>query len=206
MSYSSWKEVILGVPQGFILESFSFNIFLCHFFLIMKENDFSSYADDNMPFRTADTIGELIKLPERDSIMLFKWLSDNQMKANISKCHLQVNKKDEVVIKLGETEIKNSEHRKLVGIKFDIKLNFNDHLNNLISKGSDKVNVLSRVMPCIKSVFLRSKSIPCFGPKVWDIAPLELKEPTNLNAFKNSIKNNNQKIVLAGYVSNTYHI
>ena len=126
----------------------------------MKKNDFSSYADDNTPFRTADTIGELIKLPERDSMMLFKWLSDNQMKANISICHLQVNKKGEVVINLGETEIKNSGRRKLLGIKFDTKLNFNEHLNNLISKGSGKVNVLSRVMPCIKSVFHRSKSIP----------------------------------------------
>ena len=63
--------------------------------------------------RTADTIDEAIKLLERDSTMLFKWFSDNQMKANISKCHLLVNKKDEVVINLGETESKNSEYKKL---------------------------------------------------------------------------------------------
>ena len=43
------------------------------------------------------------------------------MKANISKCHL-VNKKDEVVINLRETEIKNSEDEKLLGIKVDTKL------------------------------------------------------------------------------------
>ena len=49
--------------------------------------------------------------------MLFKWFPENQMKANISKCHLQVNKKDEVVINLGEMDIKNSEHEKLLGIK-----------------------------------------------------------------------------------------
>ena len=45
----------------------------------MKETDFSSYADDNTPYRTADTIEEVIKLLERDSTMLFKWFSDNQM-------------------------------------------------------------------------------------------------------------------------------
>ena len=45
------------------------------------------------------------------------------MKANISKCDLLVNKKDEVVINLGETEIKNSEYEKLLGIKVDAKLN-----------------------------------------------------------------------------------
>ena len=36
------------------------------------------------------------------------------MNANVSKCHL-VNKKDEVVINLRETEIKNSEDGKLLG-------------------------------------------------------------------------------------------
>ena len=53
--------------------------------------------------------------------MLFKWFSDNQMKTNFSKYHL-VNKKDEVVINLGETEIKNSEYEKLLGINVDTKL------------------------------------------------------------------------------------
>ena len=72
----------------------------------MKETDFSSYADDNTPYRTADTIDEVKKLLEHDSAMLFKWFSDNQMKANISNCNLLINKKHEVVINLEETEIK----------------------------------------------------------------------------------------------------
>ena len=57
----------------------------------MKESDFSSYTDDNTPYRTADTIEEVIKLLERESTMLVKWFTDNQMKANISKCHFVVN-------------------------------------------------------------------------------------------------------------------
>ena len=69
------------------------------------------------------------------------------MKANISKCHLLVNKKDEVTIRIGDTEIKNSEYENLLGIKVDIKLNFNEHLNDIISKASRKVNAMSRVMP-----------------------------------------------------------
>ena len=57
--------------------------------------------------------------------MLFQFFSDNQMKTNISKCHLLVNKKDEVTIMIGDTEIKNSEYEKLLGIKVDTKRNFN---------------------------------------------------------------------------------
>ena len=69
------------------------------------------------------------------------------MKANISKCHLLVTKKDEVTIRIGDTEIKNSEFEKLLEIKVDTKLNFNEHLNDIISRASRKVNPLLRVMP-----------------------------------------------------------
>ena len=143
MPCSSWEEIVFGVPQGSALGPLLFKIFLSDLFFIMKETDYSSYADDNTPYRTAEIIEEVIKLLERDSKMLFRWFSDNQMKANLNKCHLVVNKKYEVVINLGETEIKNSEYEKLLGMKVDIKLNFNEHLNNIISKASRKVNAKS---------------------------------------------------------------
>ena len=114
---------------------------------ILNETDFARYADDNTPYRTANTLDEVIQSLEHDSMMLFQWFSDNQMKANISKCHLLVNKKNEVTIRIGDTEIKNSEYEKLLGIKVDGKLNFNEHLNDIFSKASRKVNALSRVMP-----------------------------------------------------------
>ena len=52
---------------------------------------------------------------------------------------LLVNKKDEVVINLGEMKIE-----KLLGMKVDTKLNVNEHLNDMINR---KVNALSRVVP-----------------------------------------------------------
>ena len=70
----------------------------------MNETDFASYAGDNMPYRTANTIDEVIKSPENDSMILFKWFSDSQMKTNISKCHLLLNKKDEEIMGIGNTE------------------------------------------------------------------------------------------------------
>ena len=111
----------------------------------MKETDFSRYADDNTPYRTTDTIAKVIKILERDSMMLFKWFSNNHMKANISKSHLLVIKNDEIVINLSGDGVKNGEYEKLVVIKVDTKLIFNEHLNSIISKASHKVKALSRV-------------------------------------------------------------
>ena len=46
-SFSSWKEIIAGVPQGFILEPLVFNIFINDIFLLEKKA-LGNYADDNV--------------------------------------------------------------------------------------------------------------------------------------------------------------
>ena len=100
MTYSSWEEIVFGVSQTSILGPLLLNIFLRNLFFIMKKTDFSSYTDNDTLYKTTATIDEVIKLLERDSMMLSKWFCSNQMKASISKCHLVVNIKDQVVITL----------------------------------------------------------------------------------------------------------
>ena len=151
----------------------------------MKETDFSSHADINKPYRTADTIEEVTKLLERVSTILFKWFSDNQINANISKCHLLVKKKDEVVINSGETGIKKSEYEKLLGVKVDTKLNSNEHLNDIFSKASRKVNALSRVVTYMslskKKILVNSffNSQFSYCPLVWMLHSSIMNNKTN---------------------------
>ena len=172
-SYSSWEEILFGVPQGSILGPLLFNIFLCDMFFAMKDIDFASYADDNTPYVSSDSIEDVIRILENDSIKLFKWFSDNMMKANKDKCHLIVSSNEHVSMKLDNIEIENSNCERLLGVKIDSKLNFKEHLDGIIKKASRKINALSRIAPymnigkrrLLMNSFFRSQFNYC--PLLW---------------------------------------
>ena len=163
--YSSWKQILSGVPQGSILGPLLVNILLCDLFVHLKDIDFASYADDNTPYtehesidqvtprleETApytehESIDQVIPRLEETAKSLSKWFSDNQMKANPGKCHLLLNnscKKNK--INVGEFEIESSTQEKLLGITIDNNLNFASHVENLCRNASRKVHALARI-------------------------------------------------------------
>ena len=85
--HSSWEKIMFGVPQGSILWSLLFNIFLCDLFLNMENIDIASYADDNPPYTTGNSIEEVIQKLKNAAKTFFTWFNDNQMKANPDKGH-----------------------------------------------------------------------------------------------------------------------
>ena len=144
-TYSSLLEIIFGVPQGSILGPLLFNIFLIDLFFIIEDTDIASYADDNTPYVIADNIDGVIKSLEEASEILFKWFNDNLMRINADKCHLLVSTNNTVKIKIGNFDITNSKSEKLLGVKFDHKPSFDDHISELCKKASRKIHALSRV-------------------------------------------------------------
>ena len=69
----------------------------------------------------------------------------NLMKTNADKCRLLVSTNNTAKIKVGNFDITNSKLEKLLGVKFDQKLYFNDHISELRKKVSRKIHALSRV-------------------------------------------------------------
>ena len=121
--YSSWKEIMFGVPQGSILGLLLFNIFLCDLFLIMENIDIASYADDNTTYTTGNSTEEVIQKLEDAAKTLFQWFRDNQMEANPDKCHFLCSSNREVSLTIKNQIIKNSKFEKFLDVKLDSKLN-----------------------------------------------------------------------------------
>ena len=172
-TYSSWLEIIFGVPQGSILGPLLFNVFLCDLFYSVNNIDIASYADDTTPYAFGNNPEEVIKKLELATTDLFQWFSENGMKVNPDKCHLLLSSTLPLSITIGHTTIRNSNYEKLLGIVIDNKLNFDIHINNICKKASQKLNALARISPymtiekrrTIMNAFINSQF--GYNPLVW---------------------------------------
>ena len=84
----------------------------------MDKTDIVSYADDNTPNTTLwySTEEVILKLEEA-SKTLFQWFKDNQMKANLDKCHFISSSNSAVSLMVENELIKTSKCEKLLGVK-----------------------------------------------------------------------------------------
>ena len=138
-AYSSWEEILFGVPQGSILGPNLFNVFLSDLFLVINDIDFSSYADDNTIYDSANSIDNVILSLQESTEKLFKWFSYNQMKGNTDKCHLIISTDELIEIRVGESLIKSSTCEKLLDVKIGNKLNFDTQVKGLCKKTNNKL-------------------------------------------------------------------
>ena len=114
-------------------------------FFVVKNICIARYADDSTPFTVENNIDNVIASFGQVSDFLFNWFQNNRSKNIVDKCHVLVSRNKPVGIKLGDYATDNSECEKLLGVKIDVNLNFNNHISDLYKKASRKISALARV-------------------------------------------------------------
>lgn len=174
-SFSSWTELLLGVPQGSVLGPLLFNIYINDLFWINEETDVCNYADDTTFYACDQSLNSLLLRVEHDALLAIEWFECNYMKLNKDKCHLLVSghKHECIWAKVGQDKIWESAHEKLLGVTIDKNLTFDYHISNICAKAGKKLTALSRIsrlMPFEKRKLLMRSFIGSqftYAPLTW---------------------------------------
>ena len=147
--YSEMLKMTTGIPQGPILGPLFFNIFTNDLFYFLDKAEICNFADDNTLYASGYSIAEVINKLQNEIKKALQWLRNNTMAANPEKFQIMFlgTNKTNIDFDIGNIKLKSSSHVKLLGIKIDNKLKFNDHIEEICKSASGKIKALNRIRP-----------------------------------------------------------
>jgi exonuclease III len=199
-SFSGWKLLKRGIPQGSILGPLLFNIFISDLFLFVPNCDIANYADDNTPYSTGKTDDIILNLQTNIEIML-DWFTSNKMKANPQKSHLFLSDSKITNSLIGGENLTNNSTVKLLGVNIDNKLSFAEHVDSLCNKASQKVCALTR-QTAVMNLEQRKRIMKAFILSQFSYCPLLwMFHSRKLNHRINRIHERCLRLIYKDYVS-----
>jgi hypothetical protein len=157
-----------GTVQGSIMGPFLFALYLSPLFAIIKI--LMAYADDSYIIVTGNSIDEVKDLLEKELQKAYNWLTSNGLKVNEEKTEVvffgrKNNKTTPVVINGKEVTPKSS--MRVLGICFDEKLNWRQHILEVSNKIKRNIYGLSRLRGYLSAEDTKIVAKTCVLPKLY---------------------------------------
>ena len=103
------------------------------FFETPANIDFAAYAGDNTTYISYSKERKRARQSQGTLKKMFRWFSTNNLVANGGTCQLLTSSKTSIDIRISNTEIRNEEKAKLLGVNLEGRLNFGFHGNRIKS-------------------------------------------------------------------------
>ena len=201
--YSSWEELLTGVPQGSVLGPLLFNIYLNDLLYAVENAEICNFADDTTPHSSGYDLKEVMIDVEHDCSLLVEWFRDNYLTLNADKCHLLVSgyKCEAMYASVGDALLWEENSVKLLGLIIDSELTFNNYVQMICKKASQKLTAIVRLANIIsekkRKVLLKTffESQFSYCPLLWMFCSRKL------NSKINRLHERALRIAYADYVS-----
>lgn len=147
---SETKEFTVSVPQGSLLGPLLFSIYVNDLSKLELNGQLVFYADDCSIVYSADDYQELESLVNSSLNEINNWMFDNRLTINEKKSNYLLidfsgRHPTNLSLKIGENELQRVYETKVLGITVDDRLSFKSHINNLCTKLSARIGLISRL-------------------------------------------------------------
>ena len=116
-------------------------------FYFLEDFDIGNYADDSAPYCAGKSTESVVNNLEQLSTILFEYLNNNSMKVNTGKSHLLHSGSSRATVSIDNSYIESEDELVLLGITVDSNLTFENHINSICKKTSQKLKALARIAP-----------------------------------------------------------
>ena len=188
-------DLLLGTVQGSILGPVLYAIFVSPMFDL---EELSAFADDTFIPMSNTSLTKFITDMEKKIEAIIKWLKKSGLIVNQNKteaCLFYKNDFEQVNLRIGENTINTKKSLNVLGVIFDLKLQWSDHVANAILKASRSLNALKMIRKYFTTKELLSLvtsnyfSILLYNSEIWHSSNLKIiLQQKLLSASANALK------------------